>query len=96
MAPAYGYGAGYGRRRGIAGASTPTIHIANAGNDTTGNGTEALPYATLAKAVSVAGAADIIGLNRGDTWREMLEIHRRQKDDPNYCLVPDLPEPNVT
>ena len=30
------------------------------------------------------------------TWREMLEIHHRQKDDPNYCLVPDLPEPNAT
>jgi fatty acid desaturase len=25
------------------------------------------------------------------TWREMLEIHRRQREDPDYFFVPELP-----
>ena len=25
------------------------------------------------------------------TWREMLEIHRRQREDPDYYIVPELP-----
>ena len=26
------------------------------------------------------------------TWKELLEIHRKQQADPNYCFVPPLPQ----
>lgn len=53
-----------------------TIHFATDGNDTTGNGTPAAPYQTLAKANAESAPDVCILLRRGDTWRRtgQLEI----------------------
>lgn len=49
-------------------AGSSTWHVATAGNDTTGDGSEMTPWATVAKAQSEASPGDWILLNRGDTF----------------------------
>lgn len=44
------------------------IYYSTSGNDTTGTGTQANPYATPAKAASVASALDVCIANSGDTF----------------------------
>lgn len=45
-----------------------TRYFSQAGDDTTGNGTQLLPYKTRAKATSVSVAGDTLLFNKGDTW----------------------------
>lgn len=48
-------------------------YFSNAGNDTTGNGSIATPYASLAKATAlVLSPGDNVLFNRGDTFRGFL------------------------
>src|SRR4051812_47884252 len=46
-------------------AVVSTIHVSSAGNDETGTGSLGAPYATLAKAVTVAADGDIISVASG-------------------------------
>ena len=48
----------------------PDIHIASNGDDTTGDGSEALPYATLAEAITQATDSDRIRPRYGDKFFE--------------------------
>lgn len=46
-------------------SSTEDVFTTAAGNDTTGNGSSASPYATLSKAVTMAAAGDVIYMDSG-------------------------------
>lgn len=52
-----------------------TYYIANAGNDSTGDGSIGNPWATIAKVNSLTlSPGDIVYFNCGDRWRETLEV----------------------
>ena len=53
-------GGGRGGLSVMGSGSTPTIYVATTGDDTTGTGTQAAPYLTIAKAVSVAPTSGAI------------------------------------
>jgi hypothetical protein len=46
-------------------SSTEDVFTTASGNDTTGNGSSASPYATLSKAVTMAAAGDVIYMDSG-------------------------------
>src|SRR5689334_4255546 len=51
-------------------ARATTYYFAQAGNDSTGNGSQATPYKTLAKAQTLVADNVRLRFNRGDTWQE--------------------------
>lgn len=54
-----------------------TYYFAQAGNDTTGNGSEATPWKSLAKANAIIAASSgnlRLRFNRGDVWREAQDL----------------------
>ena len=51
------------------------IHVSQStGNDSTGNGSFATPYKTIAKGISVMNTSDDLYLLCGDTWNETLTL----------------------
>jgi hypothetical protein len=60
--------------------TTPHYYVDQTlGNDTTGTGTQALPYKTLAKVYAVRatlGPGSTVSLKCGETWRETLIAHQ--------------------
>lgn len=53
------------------GSGVSTYYVRKTGNDTTGDGSLALPYLTIAKATSVADSGDVIDIGAG-TWQEEI------------------------
>ncbi len=84
-------------------ARATSVHFAQSGDDVTGNGSQAAPYRTLAKARAVleqfrpAGGNVALLFRRGDVWREQVGI---DSTVPNVTMADygdaNLPKPLFT